>query len=79
MPPEALHSAIVTPSRSAVSEAPDERVAAVLTASPNTAAAPGGSAVCRPFTRCCTALVPRCIKLARPSRAIGAGNSARNQ
>ena len=79
MPPEALHTAITTPMIRAVSELAAERWMAELTAWLNTSAAPGGSALVRPLTRCCTMLELRWISLARPSRAIRAGNSARNQ
>ena len=79
MPPEALHTAITTPMIRAVSELAAERWMADWTAWLKTPAAPGGRAFSRPLTRCCTMLELRCISLARPSRAMRAGNRARNQ
>jgi hypothetical protein len=79
MPPEALHSATATPMIKAVSDPAAERPLAELTASLNTVAAPGGSALSRPLTSRVTVAVPRCRRLVRPSRAISAGNRARNQ
>ena len=79
MPPEALHTAITTPMIRAVSEPAAERLMADWTAWLKTFAAPGGSAFSRPWTRCWTWLELRWISLARPSRAMRAGNSARNQ
>jgi hypothetical protein len=64
---------------SAVSDAVADRWVAVSTALVNTSAAPGGSALFSPSTSRLTVLVPRCIRLASPSRAISAGNRAKNQ
>ena len=44
-----------------------------------TVEAPCGSAVSRPWTRCCTMDELMCSRLVRPSRAMRAGNSDRNQ
>ncbi len=79
MPPEALHSATTMPMISAVSEALSDRVVAEVTAWLNTPDAPGGSALFSPSTSRCTVLAPTFMRLARPSRAIRAGNKARNQ
>jgi hypothetical protein len=79
IPPEALHTATATPMTRAVSELAEERWTAEVMAWLNTSAAPGGSAFPRPVTSWCTALLLMCSRLARPSRAISAGNSARNQ
>jgi hypothetical protein len=79
MPPEAPHSATTTPMMIATSEPADDRPAADSTAWLNTSDAPGGSAVARPSTSRCTVPAPTCIRLARPSKAISAGNRARNQ
>ena len=64
---------------SAVSELPAERWVADWMAWLKTVEAPGGSALSRPSTSRCTVLELMCSRLARPSRAIRAGNSARNQ
>ena len=63
----------------AVSDADADRCVAEWTAWMNTFDAPGGSALVSPFTSRLTAPEPMWIRLARPSRAISAGNSARNQ
>jgi hypothetical protein len=79
MPPEALHRAITMPRISAVSETPADRAVAACTAWLNTPDAPGGSAASRPLTSRLIVLVPRWMRLARPSSAIRDGNRARNQ
>jgi hypothetical protein len=63
----------------AVSELPDERLVAEVTAWLKTSAAPGGSAFSRPVTSRCTPLLLMCSRLASPSNAMTAGNRDRNQ
>ena len=79
MPPEALHSAITTPMIRAVSELCAVLVVADVTAVVNTSAAPGGSALLRPFTSLSMSPLPSLIRVVRPTSAISAGNKARNQ
>jgi hypothetical protein len=69
----------VQPMTSAASEDPADRVVADVTAWLKTLDAPGGSALFRPLTSRCTVPGLTCVSLARPSRAISAGNKARNQ
>jgi hypothetical protein len=79
MPAEALHTATATPMISAVSELAAELWVAEVMAWLKTFAAPGGSAFPKPATSRCTTLLLMCSRLVRPSSAISAGNSAKNQ
>ena len=80
MPPEALHRATTTPMIRAVSEPRAETGwRPTWTAWLKTVEAPGGSALSRPSTSRWTVPVPTCTRFARPSSAMSAGNSARNQ
>ena len=79
MPPEALHSARTIPRIRAVVALAAERCAADWMAWLKTPAAPGGRAFPSSVTSRFVTLVLMCSRLARPSNAMMAGNSARNQ
>ena len=75
-------SAAAVPARITVPAVSDDfadLLTAAWTASVSTPDAPGGSALFRPLTSLMTVPEPRRIRLAAPSSAMSAGNSARNQ
>ena len=79
MPPDALHTAtrmaIITVAR----EPLEVRVVADFTASVNTVPALPGRALLRPLTSLSTWVTSGWSRLTSPSRAMSAGNRARNQ
>jgi len=79
MPLDALHNATARPITTAASDPRPVWPAADLSALPTTADAPGGSACCAPLTSRSTVAALILTRLARPSSAMMAGNSARNQ